>query len=194
MLPLGIEGHIGDLTEQAVDSRQRRIGMLERMSELIRRFRLAAQHHHRAPCGGELDHHVGAFVGDPDIVLRINADRVGIAPGVQVLADLADVVAVRSELEQLGGTRAIGGTIGAAAMEDEDVAARIDGDARDFAEMQVVRHLEEIHVRVERDRGRIFRRDDGGGRKQQQRDETEFFHETLLRLHAPNEARALCKA
>jgi len=35
--------HIGDLAEQTVDRRKRRIGMLQRMSALVRGFGLAAQ-------------------------------------------------------------------------------------------------------------------------------------------------------
>ena len=40
-------------------------------------FRPAAQHHHHAAFGIELDDHVDAFVDGPDIVLRIDAHRVG---------------------------------------------------------------------------------------------------------------------
>ena len=60
------------------------------------------------PCGIELDDHVRALVGDPDVVVLVDAHGVRERPGVEVLADLAHELAVCVELEQLRGGRAIG--------------------------------------------------------------------------------------
>ena len=104
-----IPGHIGDLAEQAVDGRKRRIGMLKGMSALIGCFGLAAQHHHRAALGRELHHHVRALVGDPDIVLSVDPDRMGEGPGIKILSDLPEVIAVLVEFQKLRSARPISG-------------------------------------------------------------------------------------
>ena len=51
----------------------------------------------------------------PDVVVLIDPHRVRERPRVEIVADLADVRAVRAELEQLRGGRAKSGASGAAA-------------------------------------------------------------------------------
>ena len=58
-------------------------------------------------------------------------------PGVKIVADFADKSAVGGELQELGGGSSVGGAGGIATGEDEDVAFGVDGDAGDFAEMDV---------------------------------------------------------
>ena len=73
--------------------------------------------------------------------------RVRERPGVEALADLADELAVRTELEQLRRGRRIGRAVGAVrAREDEDVALGIDGDAGHLAEIHARGKLEEIRT------------------------------------------------
>ena len=69
----------------------------------VDRFRLAAHRHHDAALGIELDDHVRSFVDDPDVVLWIDAHRVREDEAVEALADLADELARRIELEQPRG-------------------------------------------------------------------------------------------
>ncbi len=75
----------------------------------------------------------------------------GEGPGVEVVADLAEVLAVGGELEELGGGCAVGGTGGVAAGEDEDVAFGVDGYAGGFAEVDVGWELQEVGDGVEGD-------------------------------------------
>ena len=96
-------------------ARQRRLRTLQRSGVLVGRFLLAAEHHDDAALGIELDHHVRALVDDPDVVLLVDAHGVGERPGVQVLADLADELACRVELQQLRRGRGVGGPAGVAA-------------------------------------------------------------------------------
>ena len=67
-------------------------GIIRRRVE-VRRFAAAAEHPFRTTLGAELDDHVRALVDDPDVVLLVDLHRVGIGPGVHVLADLADELA-----------------------------------------------------------------------------------------------------
>jgi hypothetical protein len=105
----------------------------------------------------EFDDHVGHLVDDPDIVLRIHAHLIGEHEAVAVLADLADESSVAIELEQL---RAAMGEIArssernegmAGARVDENVAARIGGDAAHFTEVNVIGRLQKIDISVEGD-------------------------------------------
>jgi hypothetical protein len=109
----------------------------------------AAEDHDDAAGGVELDDHVGAFVGDPDVVVFVDADGVGVGPGVEIVADLADVRAVGGELEELGCGGSVGWAGGVAAGEDEDVTLGVDRDAGSFAEIEVRREFEEVGDRVE---------------------------------------------
>src|SRR5262245_26289544 len=57
--------------------------------------------------GTELDDHVRAFVDRPDVAACVDAHRVRESESIEVLADLANERAVRSELEQLCSGRAV---------------------------------------------------------------------------------------
>jgi hypothetical protein len=66
----------------------------------------------------------------------------GERPGVEVLADLADELAVRCEFQELRGGVAIGGAGAAAATRiDKYIALRIPGDAGGLTEVHIGRHL-----------------------------------------------------
>src|SRR5262245_61786800 len=70
----------------------------------------------------EPDDHVRPLVDGPDVVVLVDTDRVGERPAVEALADLADELALRAELEQLCGRRSVGRPAGAVrAGEHEDV-------------------------------------------------------------------------
>ena len=71
-------------------------------------FLLAAEHHGHAARGSEFDDHVRTFVGDPDVVLIVDLDRVRIGPGVKVVANLSHKCSIRLELQQLRGACAVG--------------------------------------------------------------------------------------
>jgi hypothetical protein len=107
--------HVGDLTEHPVHGGQWRLGMLERLGTFVRGFLLAAEDHNHAAFGVELDDHVRTLVGDPDVIFGIDFDGMAEGPGVQIVADLADELAVGSELEKLGGSGAVSWSGGIAA-------------------------------------------------------------------------------
>ncbi len=153
-----IPGDVGGLTEAAVDRRQRRLGVLERMGVGVGGFRLAAEHHRDlAVLVVELDDHVRALVGGPDVVVLVDPHRMRERPGVEVLADLADELAVRREFEELRGGVAVGGAQAAAAARiDEHMAFRVHRDARRFTEIHVGRQLQEIRHGIERDLRHAF--------------------------------------
>ena len=67
-----------------------------RPTRSVERLRLAPDRHDDAAVGIELDDHVRAFVHHPDVVLAIDAYRVGEDEPVALLADLADELARRS--------------------------------------------------------------------------------------------------
>src|SRR5213596_2216914 len=75
----------------SVDWRARRVDALPWFGAIVRSFLLAAKHHRHAAFWIELDNHIRAFVDGPEVVLPIDAHRVCERPGVQILADLADV-------------------------------------------------------------------------------------------------------
>src|SRR5260370_36541319 len=85
----------------------------------------------------ELDDHVGAFVGDPDVVVTVDSNGVSERPSVEIVADLAEEFSVRAKFEELGGGGSVGGATGVAAREGEDVALGVDGDSHSFAEREV---------------------------------------------------------
>ena len=100
--------------------------------------------------GIELDDHVRALVDGPDVVVPVDADAVRERPAVEPLADLADELALGTELQQLRGRRRVRGTVGAVrACEHEDVAPRVYRHARDLAEIHPGRKLQEVRHRVE---------------------------------------------
>jgi len=123
----------------------------ERAGAFVGGLLLAPEDHRHAAIRRELDHHVGAFVGYPDVVLPVDSHRMREAPRIEIVADLAQEFAVGAELEQLRRRRAVGGSRGVAARKDKDMPLGIDGHARGFAEIEVGRKLEEIGLRVEAD-------------------------------------------
>src|ERR1700745_3802599 len=109
--------------------------MLDGPCAFIRGFLLAAKDHHHAAGGIEFDDHVGAFIGGPDVVLRIDFHSVGEGPGIKVVADFADETAVGAELQKLGGGSAVRLPGGIAARKDGYVSLGIDGSARRYSQI-----------------------------------------------------------
>jgi hypothetical protein len=140
----GIPSHVGDLAEHAIDRRKRWLGMFERAGALIRGFLLASENHDDSALWVELNDHVGAFVGHPDVVFAINANGMREGPGVEIVADLAKKVSVGREFEELGSGCSVGRAGGVAAGEDEDVAFGVDRHTDGFAEVKVGGELEKI--------------------------------------------------
>src|SRR5262249_2552041 len=105
----------------------------------------AAQQEGNAALGVELDDHVRHLIDNPDVVLRIDADLLGEQERIDILADLANELAVAIELQQpraAVGKRARGADRNgrmAGPRVDENIALGIGRDATDFAEVNVVR-------------------------------------------------------
>src|SRR5476649_2791387 len=144
----GIPRHVGHLAEAARLGGKRRIRMLERTGLLIGRLLLAPEDHRYAAVGRELDDHVRAFVGDPDIVLAIHLDHMRERPGIEVAADLADEPAVGCELKELSGSGTVGRARGVAPRQHEDMAFGVQRDARTFTEIGITRQMHWIRNRV----------------------------------------------
>ena len=140
------------MPEQAVFRRQWRLDFFQWTCALVGSFLLAAEDHRDPSLRIELDHHVGAFVSDPDVVLGVDFDAVGIGPGVEVVADLTQKLAIGIEFQKLCGGRAVRRPDGIAdARENEDVFFGIHGDAGNLAEIYVGRKLQEVRYCVVRD-------------------------------------------
>ncbi len=92
MFPARVPGHVGRPIERVRLSGGRRRSESRRDGHALNRFRPMTEQHHDAPFGIELDHHVGAFVDGPDVVLRIHPDSVSEREAVQTFADFADKV------------------------------------------------------------------------------------------------------
>jgi hypothetical protein len=134
------------------------VGWRKRNGVLVGGFRLAPEHHDDAALGIELDHHVGALVDGPDVVVLVDLHDMPVRPGIQIPADLADIAAVGREFQDLRGGGGEGRPGHVAARIDEDMALGIHRHAGDLAEMQVVGKLEKVRHRVERDlRHRLLR-------------------------------------
>ena len=115
-------------------------GPVRRRDGAVNRRRPAAEHHQHLALRAELGDHVGAFVDGPDVVVLVDAHRVGEFEAVIALADFLDEVAVLVELPQP--------RVGAAVI-DEDVALGIGRDGDRFAEILAGRELQEVrHRRV----------------------------------------------
>ena len=132
--------------------------MFPRLGGFVRGLLLAAEHHRDPAFGVEPDHHVRALVDGPDVVVAVDPDGVGERPGVKIAADLAQVLSVRIEFQQLRGRRAIGRSRRAAAREDEHMALGVDRDPGRLAEIHVGRKLEEVWRGVEGNGRGHFRR------------------------------------
>ena len=61
-----------------------------------------------------------------------------------MVADLAQVIAVGVELQELRRRRAIGGAGRGAAMQDEDMALGIERDAGNLAKVEIGRQAQDI--------------------------------------------------
>src|SRR5713226_9063397 len=182
-----IQRNIGYLAEHAIDGRKRRLDVLERLGGFVGGLLFAAEDHDDAAFKVELDDHVGAFVGDPDVVVLVDFHGLGEGPGVEVVADLADEFSVGSKLEELRGAGCIGRAGAVAAREDEDVAFGIDGDASDFAEMDVGRKLQEVGNGVEANFGGLLGEKRSGHEKKQNKKGA--FHVIQPRDFAPHHTR-----
>ena len=125
--------------------------MPQRSGAFVGCLLLAPEYHRDVSFRVELDHHVGSFVGDPDVVLPIDFHAVRVGPGVEPVADLAQELAIRRELEKLRGAGGIGWSARVATRENENVSLGIDRHASNFAEIHVRRKLQEFGHRLIRD-------------------------------------------
>jgi hypothetical protein len=91
---------------------------------------LDAQHHFESPGRIELVDEVRGHVGGPDVVLRVDPQTV--RPFEQPVAEPADEIAVRIEFHQRHRS----------AMDDEDVAPGVEGNARRSTKVHARRQLE----------------------------------------------------
>src|SRR5207244_2611364 len=82
------------------DGRTRRSDPLPRLG-LVGRLFLPLEHHRDAAFRVESDNHVRSLVDGPQVVLSVEANGVRVRPGIKPSADLADELAIRSELEDL---------------------------------------------------------------------------------------------
>src|SRR5262249_54422821 len=99
----------------------------------------------------ELDDHVGTFIHGPEVVILIDAYCMREGPGIEILTDLPNVLAVRSKLEHLRRSGAVCGPSRVAAIEHEYVSFRVHCHARGFAEMQIRWEFEKVGNRVKWD-------------------------------------------
>ena len=120
------------------------LGCFQGFGSFVGRFLLAPEHHHHAAFGIELDDHVGAFVDGPEVIVLVEADGMREGPGVEIVADFANVLSVGPEFENLRSGGGIGRSGGVATREDEDVFLRVDGHSGCFAQIQVWWKLQEI--------------------------------------------------
>ena len=123
-IALRVPSHVRRTAEDVLLRRRVRAG--GRRDGAVNGRRPAAQHHQELALGAELRDGVRALVDRPDVVLRVDADRVRELKAVIALADFLDEVAVLVELPQPRG---------GAAVIDEDMALGIGRDADGFAEM-----------------------------------------------------------
>ena len=104
-------------------------------------------------------------------------------PGVQVLPDLANELAVLVELEELRGRGRIGRSDGIAAIEDEDVTLGVDGHSGGFAEIEVRRQLQHVDVGVVPDFGDRLLGERRRRDKREQQCSEKAWHGDLLGVH-----------
>src|SRR5205823_4140840 len=130
--------------------------MLQRLGTFVGSFLLAAENKRDAAFGSELDHHVRALVGHPDVVVLVDFHGVSKGPGVEMMTNLADKFSVRRKLEQLGGGCAVGWSRGTAARKYKNVPFGIDRDSRGFAKIKIRRKLQKIRDGLEADFRRLL--------------------------------------
>src|ERR1700691_1090569 len=99
-----------NLAKHSVHGRQWRFGMFERFGALVRGFLFTSEDHQHPALGIELDDHVRTLIRYPDIPFRIDLYRMAKRPCVQVVADLADELAVGAKFKQLRCRSSIGRT------------------------------------------------------------------------------------
>src|SRR5213079_164060 len=131
---------------------------------VIRGLLLAAEHHYYASLRIEFNDHVRTLVGNPDVVLAIDFDRVRVRPRVEVVADLAHELAVRAKLEKLRSTRPIGRPRRIATRENKDVSLGIDCHACHFPKIQIGGKFQKVRNRTVtnyRPRGRLSKKRSG---------------------------------
>src|SRR5689334_23153080 len=95
--------------------------MGKRMRVLVRGFGLASEHHCHATLRIESHDCVGALVRGPDIPVAIDFDVVRKPPGIQILADLSQVLSVLIELKKLRGAGAVSRPVVVASVKNKDV-------------------------------------------------------------------------
>src|SRR5260370_23742630 len=100
--------------------------MLQWFGSFVGGFQLAAEYHGDLAFRIEPDDHVRALVRGPDIVVLVHAHRVCERPGVQVVSDLTNELAVGHELQELRGACRVCGTRRIAAREYEDMSLGIN--------------------------------------------------------------------
>src|SRR5438874_12898379 len=103
--------------------------MLQRLGTFVGSFLLAAENKRDAAFGIELDDHVRALVGHPDVVVPVDFHGVSKGPGVESMTNLADNLSVRRKVEQLRGGCAVRWSRGTAARKYNNVPFAIDADA-----------------------------------------------------------------
>ena len=104
---LGVPRQVRLPVERADTRRRDALGVLftalEVFLEIVDRFRLAAEDHLHHRIRVELDDHVRPFVHHPDVVVLVDAHRVGKRRRVVARPPQLDELQVFVELEQLGG-------------------------------------------------------------------------------------------
>src|SRR5712692_3099413 len=142
--------------------------MLQGCGALIGSFLLAAKHQDDAAFRIEFDDHVRALV---------DLHGVGEGPGVKIVANLAEKLAVRGEFQELRGARGVGRASGIAASEDEDVSLGIDSHAGNFTEIDVGRKLQDVGDGMIPNLGRLLGGDRDG--EQEKQNENGTIHGSL---------------
>src|SRR5262249_51510085 len=97
----GIPRHVGRLTEKPVYCGERRLDMFPGFGVFVSRFLSAAKAPDDSAGRVDFDDHVRAFVDRPDVVVLVDAHRMGESPAVKTLADFAHENPFLIELEQL---------------------------------------------------------------------------------------------
>ena len=153
MLPLRVPGDVGGLPEPRGLGSGRRRHVFPGLGA-VGRLLAAAEHPLDAAGSVEANDHVRALVDGPDVVVPVDADSVGERPPVEVLPNLTHELAARRELQELRRDRAEGRPGSTARPgEHENPSLRVDRNAGDFTEVDVVRQLQEVGHRLELDGG-----------------------------------------
>src|ERR1700736_4682020 len=95
-IPGGVPSHVrgaGEIVPGKTSAPAPSLG-IRRAHRIVDRLRFSAQGHHNAALGIKLDDHVGPFVHDPDVVLRVDAHGMRLDKPIKSLPDFADVLSV----------------------------------------------------------------------------------------------------